>query len=70
MAWAKKQNGINKYFVECKSRLFLRNDHYSWEDVKKQILEFIAISLLKGSVQGKNISLWGPPLVGTKAILL
>ena len=39
----------------------LDEDHYGLEDVKKRILEFIAVSHLKGSVQGKTICLSGPP---------
>lgn len=39
----------------------LEEDHYGMEDVKKRILEFIAVSHLKGNTQGKIISLLGPP---------
>ncbi len=39
----------------------LNEDHYGLDDVKKRILEFIAVSQLKGSVQGKIICLSGPP---------
>ncbi len=47
-----------------KAREVLNNDHYGLDDVKKRILEFIAVSNLKGSVQGKIICLAGPPGVG------
>ena len=46
----------------------LDEDHYGLEDVKKRILEFIAVSQLKGSVQGKIICLAGPPGVGKTSI--
>ena len=46
----------------------LDEDHYGLEDVKKRILEFIAVSQLKGSVQGKIICLSGPPGVGKTSI--
>ena len=46
----------------------LDEDHYGLEDVKKRILEFIAVSHLKGSVQGKIICLSGPPGVGKTSI--
>jgi hypothetical protein len=36
---------------------FADQDHYGLEDVKKRILEFIAVSQLKGSTQGKIICL-------------
>ena len=48
----------------------LEEDHYGLEDVKKRILEFIAVSLLKGSVQGKIVCLFGPPKVGKTSVAL
>ena len=41
------------------AREVLDEDHYGLDDVKKRILEFIAVSQLKGSVQGKIICLAG-----------
>ncbi|CAB4063475.1 PRSS15 [Lepeophtheirus salmonis] len=38
-----------------KARSILEMDHYGLDDVKKRILEFIAVSQLKGSCQGKII---------------
>ena len=46
----------------------LDEDHYGMEDVKKRILEFIAVSQLKGSVQGKILCFSGPPGVGKTSI--
>ena len=51
-----------------KAQSILEEDHYGLEDVKKRILEFIAVSLLKGSVQGKIVCLCGPPGVGKTSI--
>lgn len=46
----------------------LNEDHYSLEDVKEMILEHMAVSILKGSVQGKIMCLVGPPGVGKTSI--
>ncbi|XP_037039119.1 lon protease homolog, mitochondrial [Bradysia coprophila] len=43
-------------------------DHYGMEDIKKRILEFIAVSQLKGSTQGKILCFYGPPGVGKTSI--
>lgn len=46
----------------------LNDDHYGMEDIKKRILEFIAVSSLKGSTQGKILCFHGPPGVGKTSI--
>lgn len=46
----------------------LNNDHYGMEDIKKRILEFIAVSSLKGTTQGKILCFHGPPGVGKTSI--
>jgi Lon-like ATP-dependent protease len=46
----------------------LDNDHYGMEDIKKRILEFIAVSQLKGTTQGKILCFFGPPGVGKTSI--
>ncbi|XP_042903282.1 lon protease homolog, mitochondrial isoform X2 [Parasteatoda tepidariorum] len=46
----------------------LEEDHYGMEDVKKRILEFIAVSKLRGSTQGKILCFHGPPGVGKTSI--
>uniref|UniRef100_A0A8C9T112 Lon protease homolog n=1 Tax=Scleropages formosus TaxID=113540 RepID=A0A8C9T112_SCLFO len=46
----------------------LEEDHYGMEDVKKRILEFIAVSQLRGSTQGKILCFYGPPGVGKTSI--
>ncbi|EAT41940.1 AAEL006474-PA [Aedes aegypti] len=46
----------------------LDSDHYGMEDIKKRILEFIAVSQLKGTTQGKILCFYGPPGVGKTSI--
>lgn len=46
----------------------LEQDHYGMEDIKRRILEFIAVSQLKGSTQGKILCFHGPPGVGKTSI--
>eukprot|EP01035_Chromulina_nebulosa_P020169 gene20169-26184_t len=46
----------------------LDNDHFGLVDIKKRILEFIAVGKLQGSVAGKIICLIGPPGVGKTSI--
>ncbi|XP_068148631.1 lon protease homolog, mitochondrial isoform X1 [Drosophila tropicalis] len=46
----------------------LNHDHYGMEDIKKRILEFIAVSSLKGTTQGKILCFHGPPGVGKTSI--
>ncbi|XP_074109887.1 lon protease homolog, mitochondrial isoform X2 [Cotesia typhae] len=46
----------------------LEQDHYGMEDIKKRILEFIAVSQLKGTTQGKILCFHGPPGVGKTSI--
>eukprot|EP00736_Rhodelphis_marinus_P008207 Rmarinus@m.11747 len=46
----------------------LNNHHYGLEDVKKRILEFIAVSKLRGQAHGRILCLAGPPGVGKTTI--
>lgn len=46
----------------------LNEDHYGMEDIKNRILEFIAVSQMKGSTQGKILCFHGPPGVGKTSI--
>ncbi|MEE6487212.1 hypothetical protein FKM82_014835 [Ascaphus truei] len=51
-----------------RAEVVLEEDHYGMEDVKKRILEFIAVSQLRGSTQGKILCFFGPPGVGKTSI--
>lgn len=52
----------------AKAEAILNEDHFGLDDVKERILEHIAVSFLKGSVQGKIMCLVGPPGVGKTSI--
>eukprot|EP00927_Polykrikos_kofoidii_P081384 TRINITY_DN7869_c0_g2_i1.p1 TRINITY_DN7869_c0_g2~~TRINITY_DN7869_c0_g2_i1.p1 ORF type:complete len:1043 (-),score=224.54 TRINITY_DN7869_c0_g2_i1:387-3515(-) len=51
-----------------KARHVLDRDHYGLTDVKERIIELIAVSRLRGSVQGKIMCFVGPPGVGKSSI--
>ena len=46
----------------------LNADHHGLEDVKARILEFIAVGQLRGTTQGKIITMVGPPGTGKTSI--
>ncbi|MCG8425966.1 MAG: endopeptidase La, partial [Chromatiales bacterium] len=50
------------------AREALDKDHYGLEDVKSRILEFLAVGIMKGEVNGSIILLVGPPGVGKTSI--
>ncbi|WGK68072.1 endopeptidase La [Candidatus Haliotispira prima] len=51
-----------------KAERILNRDHYSLEDVKKRILEYLAVRYLKQDARGAIICLVGPPGVGKTSI--
>ncbi|XP_033749705.1 lon protease homolog, mitochondrial-like [Pecten maximus] len=51
-----------------RAKTILEEDHYGMDDVKNRILEFIAVSQLKGGTQGKILCFYGPPGVGKTSI--
>ena len=50
------------------ARVILDIDHFGLEDIKKRILEFIAVGKLRGTVSGKILCFIGPPGVGKTSI--
>ncbi|MGA7982838.1 MAG: endopeptidase La [Chromatiaceae bacterium] len=51
-----------------RARRALNRDHYGLEDVKRRILEFLAVGIHKGEIAGSIILLVGPPGVGKTSI--
>lgn len=51
-----------------KARAILDRDHYGMQDVKDRIIEFIAVSKLRGSASGKILCFTGPAGVGKTSI--
>ena len=55
-------------FDLARAKEILNSEHYGLEDVKRRILEFIAVGKLKGGVHGRILCFVGPPGVGKTSI--
>jgi len=51
------------------AKRILEEDHYGMDKLKQRILEFIAVSKLKGEFKSKVLLLYGPPGVGKTSIV-
>ena len=58
LPWGKTSD---ENFELSRARAVLEEDHYGLTDIKDRILEFIAVSHLNRSVQGKILCFVGPP---------
>jgi Lon-like ATP-dependent protease len=61
------QRSIENFELDT-AKTVLDDDHYGLKDVKDRILEFIAVGKLRGSVEGKIITMVGPPGVGKTSL--
>lgn len=62
-----RENERTQYNMET-ARKVLENDHYGLEDVKKRIMEYLAVRKLKGDNKGSILILVGPPGVGKTSV--
>ena len=72
----KKPEIVSTWFINVptdkidisKAREDLDHDHHAMEDVKKRILEYLAVRQLKNSLRGPILCFVGPPGVGKTSI--
>ena len=64
---SEKVSGAEDYNLE-EARAILQKDHYGLDDVKKRILEYLAVRKLKQDSKGSIIILVGPPGVGKTSV--
>jgi len=65
LPWSKKtESEINI----PKARTILDEDHYGLEEVKRRILQFLAVAKLKNDIHGPILCLLGPPGVGKTSL--
>ena len=62
-----KMETVNDYDL-VRAKKVLENDHFGLEDVKKRIIEYLAVRELKGDCKGSILLLVGPPGVGKTSV--
>lgn len=62
-----KMETVNDYDL-VRAKKVLENDHFGLEDVKKRIIEYLAVRKLKGDCKGSILLLVGPPGVGKTSV--
>lgn len=62
-----KNDIVNDYDL-VRAKKVLENDHFGLEDVKKRIIEYLAVRKLKGDCKGSILLLVGPPGVGKTSV--
>lgn len=62
-----KEQTIEDYDLED-ARKALEADHFGMEDVKKRIIEYLAVRKMKGDCKGSILILVGPPGVGKTSV--
>ncbi|NBR15888.1 MAG: AAA family ATPase, partial [Crocinitomicaceae bacterium] len=63
----KKEFTIDKLDLKRAERI-LERDHFGLEDVKKRILEYLAVLKLKGDMKSPILCFYGPPGVGKTSL--
>ena len=62
-----KEESVNDYDLN-RAKKILEDDHFGLEDVKKRIVEFLAVRKMKGDCKGSILLLVGPPGVGKTSV--
>ena len=62
-----KMETVNDYDL-VRAKKVLENDHFGLEDVKKRIIEYLAVRKLKGDCKGSILLLVDPPGVGKTSV--
>ncbi|MCQ2576457.1 MAG: endopeptidase La [Treponema sp.] len=65
--YAGKEEAVDNYELTAAEKI-LEEDHFGLEDVKKRILEFLAVHKMKSDAKGSILLLVGPPGVGKTSV--